>query len=343
MPSDLSVLVTRLAPFGGALVISWLLTALLIRLAPRLGLVDYPAARKVHTKPTPKGGGLAIYVAVAAVSGLLAATRSPDRALVSVALGLVLVVLGLVDDVRSLPWQLRLAVQFTVAVVAVYAFPPSGSWGDRAATVFWVVGLTNAFNMLDNMDALSAGVAWVVAAILVLVVLGSHGDPDRAQPLLILMGALFGFLWFNRPPARIFMGDAGSTFLGFFLSVESLAVASESPEQPCLWAMPMCVLALPWYDLVTVVLIRLSQGRSPFHADKQHLSHRLVELGLRPPTAVRVIYLLALASGLGGLVVYQLGRGGMAALVGVQVVAWWVAIAGIELGARQTRNTKKEG
>jgi UDP-GlcNAc:undecaprenyl-phosphate GlcNAc-1-phosphate transferase len=203
------------------------------------------------------------------------------------------------------------------------------------------------------MDALSAGVAWIAAAILALAVVACVSLPSppgkevaelsgqRIMPLLLFMGALSGFLWFNRPPARIFMGDAGSTFLGFFLGFESLVIGSAKEERVCLWAMPVFVLAVAWYDLVFVVLLRLSQGRSPFHADKQHLSHRLVELGLRPPTAVRVIYLLALASGMGGVVLYQLNDTRIAVLIAVALACWWVAFAGLELGALAGRTKKK--
>ncbi len=345
MASDLPHLgMYGIAGYSAALGVSWLLTALLLRLAPLWGLVDYPAARKVHTRPTPKGGGLAISVAVVAVSFLFPCNRTADLALV-LGLGLVLVVLGLMDDLRPLPWQLRLGVQLGIAVVAVFAFPSSFGWLDRVAAVIWIAGLTNAFNMLDNMDALSAGVAGMVAFVLVVLRLGplfgldGTGHVEAAVPLMILAGALVGFLWFNRPPARIFMGDAGSTFLGFFLGFESLAISGEAPDRPCLWAVPVFVLALPWYDLISVVLIRLSQGRSPFHADKQHLSHRLVELGLRSPTAVRIIHLLALASGLGGIVLYQLGRTPAAVLMAVQIAAWWIALAALELCVRWNRKS----
>jgi UDP-GlcNAc:undecaprenyl-phosphate GlcNAc-1-phosphate transferase len=338
---DLTLL---LAAFGGAFAISWVVTAALLYLAPRWGLVDHPAARKIHARPTPKGGGLAIFLAVAAPGLLFYRTNSLAFLL---GLGLVIVVVGLVDDLRPLSWQVRLVVQIAAAVIATAILPPGLDWGVRTLAVVWIVGLTNAFNMLDNMDALSGGVAWIAAGALALVVLGgltpdpaTRSLPERALqrvlPLFLLMGALSGFLWFNRPPARIFMGDAGSTFLGFFLGVWSLGVA-ESAECAFSWAPLLCVFAVPWYDLVSVVLIRLSQGRSPFHADKQHLSHRLVELGLSRPAAVLVIYLLALASGLGGVVLYQLDGTRAALLVGVLLACWWLAIAGIELGVRQSK------
>jgi UDP-GlcNAc:undecaprenyl-phosphate GlcNAc-1-phosphate transferase len=143
---------------------------------------------------------------------------------------------------------------------------------------------------------------------------------------LILMGALTGFLWFNRPPARIFMGDAGSTFLGFFLGLGSLRLVLDRPGPAWRWAVPLCLLAVPWYDLVTVVGLRLRQGRSPFHPDRQHLSHRLVAAGLGPASAVSAIHLLALASGVTGLLLYQENEPQGAVLAGVQFALWWAAV-----------------
>jgi UDP-GlcNAc:undecaprenyl-phosphate GlcNAc-1-phosphate transferase len=313
------------------LLISGGLTAALIRWSPSLGLVDHPNARKVHTQPTPRGGGLAIYAALVITAGLFARSFEGHFFIVLGA-GLVIVLLGLVDDLRPLSWQLRLGVQTVVAVGMVSGWPAETGWLFRGLAVFWIVGLINAFNMLDNMDALSAGVAWIAAFVLAVA---SVPKLERAEdwlpalPYLMLMGALSGFLWFNQPPARIFMGDAGSTFLGFFLGLRSLEGGFVEADNPQTWAVPLCILAVPWYDLCTVVALRLWQGRSPFHADKQHLSHRLVGLGLRSPTAVRVIYLLAFGSGVCGLLLPKVSSEG-ALLIGVQLACWWSAVAVVE-------------
>jgi UDP-GlcNAc:undecaprenyl-phosphate GlcNAc-1-phosphate transferase len=327
----LSPLFFYLALFLLPLVISWLLTALLIRLAPRFGLFDDPGARKVHRKRTPRGGGLAIYVAMLA-SEFCFFHGGEGHAFPVLALGLIIMLLGLIDDMHPLPWQLRLAVQMGVAIVAVLTLSADLPWYVRLGAILWIVGLTNAFNMLDNMDALSAGVAWIVAALLFLVPLVRQADArdyQAALPYLTLMGALSGFLWFNRPPARIFMGDAGSTFLGFFLGVSSLESTLGAVTVPHHWAVPLCILAVPWYDLLSVVGLRLRQGRSPFQADKQHLSHRLVRLGLKSPMAVCIIYLLTLATGAGGLLLCLVSYTG-AFLVGIELACWWAAVAAIE-------------
>jgi UDP-GlcNAc:undecaprenyl-phosphate GlcNAc-1-phosphate transferase len=319
--------VSFLLPF----LLSWLLTASLLRLAPRLGLVDHPNARKVHKERTSSGGGLAIYLAMVVSFACLPHEGEGPSARI-LAFGLVIVLLGLIDDLRSLPWQLRLGVQTVTAVAAVFTLPAGLGWMLRAAAVIWIVGLTNAFNMLDNMDALSAGVAWIAAGALAAAsLLRADGNPSwhTALPYLMLMGALSGFLWFNRPPARIFMGDVGSTFLGFYLGLSSLGLAPEEASGAQHWEIVPCIFLVPVYDMTSVVILRLWQGRSPFHADKQHLSHRLVQLGLTPPLAVGVIYLFALASGAAGILLDHIS-GTEAVLVGVQLACWWLAVAAIE-------------
>ncbi len=320
-----------LAAFGIAFLTAWLLTALLRRWAPHVRLVDLPSARKVHLQPTPKGGGLAIYLALLLTLALLPQGRGGDTDSILL-LGGAIVLLGLVDDLRPLPWQGRLGVQTLAALVVVFGWPSDVGWMYRAAAVFWIVGLINAFNMLDNMDALSGGVAWIAAGIFALALLiGQDGtwDWQPVVPFLALMGALTGFLWFNLPPARIFMGDAGSTFLGFFLGVRSLGGSFSAAGGAQTWLLPLCVLAVPWYDLTSVVALRLWQGHSPFHADKQHLSHRLVKLGLSSPRAVRVIYLLGLVSGLAGLLILHVPAT-FRPWVGGQLLIYWSAIAAIE-------------
>jgi UDP-GlcNAc:undecaprenyl-phosphate GlcNAc-1-phosphate transferase len=319
----------KLWALGCSFLLSLLLTYFLIRWAPALGLVDLPSARKVHTQPTPRAGGLAIYLAVG-VSTLMI-SPGPD-VLRTLGLGLLIVILGLVDDLRPLPWQVRLSVQAGAAAIAVYLWPHEANWLIRLGAVFWIVGLVNAFNMLDNMDALSGGVAWIAAAGFAAFLLlrpDSAAHLELVWPYLLLMAALLGFLWFNRPPARIFMGDAGSTFLGFFLGVRSLEDVFATRPAPQNWLVPLCILAVPWYDLVCVVTLRLWQGHSPFHADKQHVSHRLVQLGLPSATAVRVIYLLGFASGLTGLLMDHVVSSTIWFIV-AQMVCWWLAVAAIE-------------
>jgi UDP-GlcNAc:undecaprenyl-phosphate GlcNAc-1-phosphate transferase len=177
--------------------------------------------------------------------------------------------------------------------------------------------------MLDNMDMLSAGTAWIAAVVLVVIaVVRSEDSGAFLSYCWPLVGAISGFLWFNRPPACIFMGDVGSTFLGFVLSVTTLELIGGRTE-PTDWLVPLFLLAVPCYDMISVVLIRLRQGRSPFHADKQHLSHRLTALGLSRPAAVAIIHALALLSGLAALALVQLSSAsGRCVVIALFVVGW---------------------
>lgn len=331
------------AAFASALVVSWLLTAGMLRWAPRLGLIDHPNERSFHIEQTPKGGGIAIFVGVAVALAMLA----PGR-LLDLGIGLLVLLLGLADDFKQLPWQFRLAAQ-AVAAAAAFGWPPQTGWLPWPLAILWVVGLINAFNMLDNMDALSAGVAAIAAVFSALLLLI---EPDRigfsvaathsATLLYVaLLGAVLGFLWFNRPPARIFMGDAGSTFLGFFFGVRSLQDGFADARSPATWLIPLCILAVPWYDLVAVVLLRLSQRRSPFHADKQHLSHRLVERGFAAPATVGLIHVLGFVGGAFALVLASIPEERVWPLA-ILLAACWACLAAADFLARRRRAAKTQ-
>jgi UDP-GlcNAc:undecaprenyl-phosphate GlcNAc-1-phosphate transferase len=258
-----------------------------------------------------------------------------------------LMTLGLIDDRRGLDWRIRLFVQFTVAVVCVVtqgwqltafiAIPRVGWLVSVTLSATWIVALINSFNMLDNMDGLSAGVAAIAASILALVMLISPAAPQPqlfvAGFLFVLVGALLGFLIHNRPPAKIFMGDAGSYFVGFSIAVATLLATfagySPSGAAPHAVLAPLCVMAVPLYDMTTVICIRLRQGRSPFAADKNHFSHRLVELGLSKTQAVLTIYLTTATCGLGALLLHQVDRFG-AIVVVVLIVFVLLLIAILE-------------
>lgn len=354
-----------LLTFLTAFVLSVLGTWLMMRLAPRVGLIDHPAERKVHVTPTPLGGGVAIWTAVVATVALafvaaevvsvpagrlhewfpsslqvhLAGLRSraPDVALV-LGVGTVVMLMGLVDDARGLSYVLRLVIEVGLVLLLIRhgirltLFPPlSHPLVSGTITVVWVVGLTNAFNFLDNMDGLSAGVAWISAA-LFCVLMGLIGSYFVAGFLLTLMGALGGFLCFNWHPAKIFMGDAGSNFVGFMIGVTTIVSTFTRPDLPEITiAAPLCVLAVPLYDSITVILIRLRQGRSPFKPDKSHFSHRLVALGMSSRQAVLTIYLVTLATGLGALSLYPLSDmvPGLAAIVVLAQVACLLGIVAV--------------
>jgi UDP-GlcNAc:undecaprenyl-phosphate GlcNAc-1-phosphate transferase len=263
--------------------------------------------------------------------------------------GTVLMILGLIDDRRGLDWRVRLGVQTLVAVAMValgwrLSLFIDLPWLTAVASVVWIVALTNSFNMLDNMDALSAGVAAIVAAMLAAVMLLSPDPTGGGQPqlfvagfLLVLVGALLGLLWHNRPPARLFMGDAGSYLIGYLIAMATLTATfagRDVPEHAIL--APLCVLAVPLYDTITVLAIRIRAGRSPFEGDHNHFSHRLVELGMTRPQAVATIYLATATCGLGALLLHQIDTAG-AAIVLLMVACVLVLVAILEITARRNR------
>jgi UDP-GlcNAc:undecaprenyl-phosphate GlcNAc-1-phosphate transferase len=336
-------------------VVALLATFVVRRNASRFGLIDLPNARKVHTTPTPRGGGLAVWLGVvgtfAVAQGVLWYAQTtggeaivPDfakqhlagasqRAVelwILLAAGTALMLLGLADDRGGLSWQLRLAVEFAVAAACVYLVPSLQATAfipypilTGALSVLWIVALINSFNMLDNMDGLSAGVAAISASILAAVMLLSP-DPItgkyqlfKAGLLLVLVGSLLGFLWHNRPPAKIFMGDSGAYFIGFMIAAVTLLASYtgyHSEKRHAILA-PLLVMAVPLYDMATVIFIRLKNGLSPFAADKNHLSHRLVDLGLTKTQAVLTIYLMTATCGLGALLLHRVDRTGALLIV----------------------------
>lgn len=349
-------------------VIACLAAYVVRRKAVDWGLVDLPGGRKVHVTPTPLGGGLAIYLGVVLplVAGLLVLwlisagylsiswlpeiaqthlaglIQQAPRLWLVLGAGTVLMLLGLADDRRGLPWQARLGVQTLVAAVMVWQGYQLTAFIDLPAvtallSVIWIVGLINSFNMLDNMDGLSAGVATIASTILATVMLIAPQVPQLfvAGLLLTLVGALLGFLWHNHTPAKIFMGDAGSYFVGFLVALTTLMAtfAGEDLPQHAILA-PLCVLAIPIYDTISVLAIRFRQGRSPFVGDKSHFSHRLVELGLSKKHAVWTIYLATATCGLGAFLLHQINTIG-AVLVLVQVVCVLLIVAILETAGRR--------
>lgn len=358
--------------------ISWSTCLLIKKIAPSIGLVDKPGFRKIHETPIPTGGGLGVWLGVLvpiAVITLAALSYNVEKETilgVSLArfpqfvathiggvaarlgqlwtllgLGSILVVLGTIDDRKGLPWQLRLAVEFAVAIAAVAA-------GWRATfflecpvitsivSVFWIVGLVNSFNMLDNMDALSGGVATICSLFLAAVAFAFAPNPLSGEPqyflggfLLILAGSILGFLKLNRPPAKIFMGDGGAYFIGFLLATTTLSITFVGDNTPkTAIFVPINILAVPLYDTISVVTIRLYHHVSPFVGDKNHYSHRLVALGLSKTQAVATIYLTTAICAIGAFFLYQVNLG-TAILVFVQTALILVLVAILEFAARK--------
>ncbi len=348
---------------------SFLATGLMRLIAPRIGLIDKPAARKVHVVPTPLGGGIGIWCGV--VLPLLVAQiliwiwrKNPPEWLPLeltqhlaganfrarelwgiIAAATVLSITGLVDDFRPLSWRLRIALQFGVSIAVVLSGVRatvfvSNPWIGIVASVIWFVVMVNSFNFLDNMDGLSGGIALIVSTIFAVMMLTKPGDPHWFVGgfFLIVAGSLIGFLCHNWSPARIFMGDAGSYFLGFAIASMTILGTFYTPSDHNRHVIlaPLCVLAVPLYDICSVVLIRIREGRSPFQPDKKHFSHRLVALGLTKVQAVLTVQLTTLTTGLLGLMLYAVTTWNAAVVIVACVGCVLMLIAILEAAPRES-------
>lgn len=292
------------AAFLGSALLSWLLVQLSICLAHWGGLLDAPdGKRKLQAKPIPKVGGIAVALAFTAVF-LIAVGFSGDleafQLLASVLLpALGVAALGFVDDLKPLnPW-LRLAIQSLLAL-AVWALGTrvevSGVPAvDVALTILWIVGLTNAMNLLDNADGLAAGTS-VISSLGAAAIAAIYGQYFIAGLSLALAGVAAGFLWHNWSPATVYLGDAGSYFLGFLLAVVTLRLRPAGLELPWSALIPLLLAALPVADTCFVVARRLGGGRHPFMPGRDHLSHWLTDLGFTTRSSVGMLQIGALVT-----------------------------------------------
>lgn len=294
-----------------ALTFSILATPLARRAALRVGVVAVPRSRDVHVAPVPLLGGAAIYGAFV-LALLILGDQRHIRELVGILLGATLISLfGLADDRWGLSAPLKLLGQGLAGTVLllggtqVQLFDaPVMNW---AITLFWVVGITNALNLLDNMDGLSGGTATIAAAFFLL--LSAMNEPRQVlvgAMSAALIGACLGFLRYNLNPATIFMGDTGSLFIGFVLAALAIKLRFLSNTPAVTWMVPVCVLGLPIFDTALVFVSRLRRGRNPLTTPgKDHLSHRLNALGLSKREAVLTCLLIAGACGLAGVYLTQ--------------------------------------
>ena len=366
-----------LACVAPPLVLSALTTALLRRWAPAWGLVDRPGPRKVHDVPTPLGGGIAVWISVVtplAIVSLLAVDGVPGLSLKQVLpaaaitdldlsrlpsrlpmlwgiLGgaTLLGTVGLIDDFRNLPWGPRLAVQVLVATGLVLGGVRGSLFVQNSLiggvlTVLWMLVLVNSFNFLDNMDGLSPGIAMIAATLFAVVMLVGTPQPHWlvAGVLLILAGTLAGFLCHNWPPATIFLGDAGSYFIGCLLAAFTVVGTFYEPDPETastsrhVILAPLLILAIPLYDFTSVMVIRLARRQSLFKADKNHFSHRLVDMGLSQRNAVLTVHLITLMTGLGGVLLFHVDNWMAALLIVALITCILAVIAILETVARPT-------
>lgn len=302
-------MITPMLVFAGALLIAFGATPIARRIAPRLGVMDHPNPRKVHARPMPLLGGVAIVVA-SLVTLLIFQDRFEFQQLVSILFGAALVsMLGIYDDRWGLKPILKLLGQiFAAGILIVSGVKVSAlpyEWMNVLVTLLWVVGLTNSLNLLDNMDGLSSGVAAVCAAFFVVMAALSHQTYVGALAAALL-GASLGFLAYNFNPASIFMGDTGSMFLGFMLAAIGIKLRFPANVPFVTWMVPVIVMGMAIFDTTLVFISRLRRGKNPLTTPgKDHVSHRLVKMGFTTREAVMTHYLIGGTYGLVAILVTQ--------------------------------------
>jgi UDP-GlcNAc:undecaprenyl-phosphate GlcNAc-1-phosphate transferase len=316
-------------PFVG----TTLLLSPVARFCAARDLLDHPGGRKKHREPVPRLGGIAFFASFAAIvtagfalaptltslepvrwmvptiAAALSEAHQVEPQLVGLIAGaLVIFAVGLVDDLlgERFPVGLKFLGQCVAAGIAVGSGIQIEFTGipalNAALSFVWIVGISNAFNLLDNMDGLAVGVAVSSAFIFFLNAL-ALGEIFLCLILAAFIGSLLGFMRVNAHPARVFMGDCGALFIGFVLSSLTILEAYVSPASSSLFPvlMPVLVLAVPLIDTFSVIVIRISERRPIYRGDRCHLSHRLVDAGLPEPQAVKLLVLLTLALGMGAL------------------------------------------
>jgi UDP-GlcNAc:undecaprenyl-phosphate GlcNAc-1-phosphate transferase len=343
-----------LIAFAVGLIASMGLTVPVRQLALRVGMVDQPGPRKVHVQPMPMLGGLAIYLGV--LIALVVSLDGPAlRQVIGVYAGATLVALvGILDDRGLLHHQVKLFGAMPAAAVILLAcgiraqvfsayWPgQAGYWADTALTLVWVVGVTASFSILDHMDGLCAGIAAIASLFFAIFALKS-GQLLVGIMAAAVLGAAAGFLRWNFKPAKIFMGDGGAMFLGFLMATLALKLRpTQGGDTRTAWLTPVFILGATIFDTTLISISRSRRGFLPFTTPgKDHTAHRLANLFQSQRTAVLVMYLLGVVSGLAGLAISHLqGRAAYAA-AGIAALAVLAAVGLLELAPYECQQHKR--
>ncbi len=312
------------------------------KLALHIGFVDAPASRKLHKDPIPMLGGVAIFAG--AILALILFTDEFPASVAGVIFALsIMLVIGVIDDWRGLPAWVKMAGQLVgVAILIFFGIHvqlPVPDVVNYAITFLWVVGLSNAINFLDNMDGLSSGISAVACSFILLLGL-QNGQFLVSALAAATLGACLGFLRYNFKPATIFMGDAGSLFLGFVLALLGLQLRFPNNVSFVTWMIPVFILAVPIFDMTMVVTTRILRGVSPNTPGKDHISHRLVEFGYTQREAVLILYLLTGITGMIALYLTQATIPEGYFLFGTAVFLGAIAIWQLEKKRKQIQQVK---
>jgi len=347
---------TLLCVYLGSAVLAVLLTPPVMWLARHMGVLDRPGPRAVHKRPIPRIGGVAIFLSAVTLiwavpfldNAVGEAFRTVQKQLTALLCSATFIFLiGLADDLRGLPARFKFLAELMAAAALCFAgvrissigitnnvVLHLGGWG-CLLTLFWVVGITNAVNLSDGLDGLAAGISALTCGTIAAFAV-SGNDPVLSVLMLALAGSLSGFLFFNFNPARVFMGDCGSLFLGFTIAASSVMCVAKSVTIVGL-TLPALALGVPIFDTMFAMLRRFLEGRSLFAPDRSHFHHRLLDLGLHQRQAVLMIYLVTLLAAGSGL--FMLLREDLGSLVIFGCVLLLITLLFRAVGAVRLRET----
>lgn len=336
-----NVTIYMICAFVVAFAFAFAFTPVATHIAFKIGAVDVPKDnRRMHKRPIPRLGGLAIIFGF--VVALMCVNTSFNREIGATLVGAAIIaVMGIVDDCKDLNAKLKFAIQIIAALVVIYGgnvkitvftnpnilspdpYLVMPEWASVILTVLWIVFITNAVNFIDGLDGLAAGVSAIMSVSLVFISMRT-GEHAIAIVGTALMGSCFGFLPYNFNPAKIFMGDTGSTFLGFMLA--SLSVQGVFKSYAVIsFAVPLLILGLPLFDAVFAMLRRILTGKNPMSADRGHLHHRLIDMGFSQKQTVFILYAISAVLGVSAVLLAE--SGAMRAILLIMCVLIFILIA----------------
>jgi UDP-GlcNAc:undecaprenyl-phosphate GlcNAc-1-phosphate transferase len=311
MPLEIPITFSLFEAIFISLLISFVLAQISIRFARRVNLIDFPgsAPHKLHPRPTPLAGGIAL-ISTLFVTEMLVGTTMDLNVKATFLAGIPVFIFGLWDDFKSISPPIKLGGQIIAAMilirlgvyVQIFESPEFFIHGqgtlyvylDWIVTILWVVGITNAFNFVDSMDGLAVGLGGIAAAFFMLVTL-SAGQPVLSVHSAIIAGACAGLYFYNSLPALLFLGDSGAQTMGFILAVLAITYSPKGANQASSWLVPIMLLSVPMFDAALVIISRVRRKHPIYTAARDHTYHRLLQMGLASNRAVLVMQTTALA------------------------------------------------
>lgn len=320
MPISTELIGRVAAALGLSFLVALILTPVVRSLAVKMGAIDIPKDnRRMHNHPIPQMGGLAIFFGF--IFSVLIFVPLSDQIRGMLLGAVIIVILGIFDDIKALQARFKLVVQIIAALIAafsgnlieyianpnIFSSNPYWQFGWLAypITIIWIVGMTNAVNLIDGLDGLACGVSSISSLTLLIIAL-LVGEPDVALLVAAVAGGCLGFLPYNMNPAKIFMGDTGSTFLGYVLAVISIQGLFKWYTLIS-FVVPFLLFGLPIFDTCFAMIRRIAHGQSPMQADRSHVHHRLIDMGFSQKQAVAVLYVITAILGLSAVVLTTSG------------------------------------